>query len=669
MKKLLLSAFGVSLGLSAFAQVSQVAENRHAVLEEFTGINCQFCPDGHAVGNTLTAANPGKFHKIHIHAGGYANTTPDLRTTEGTTIANNSGLGGYPAGGVNRGGGSWGVGRGSWSGLASSVMGASSHVNVAVTGSVVSATRQLTVDVEIYYTGTSPNATEYLTVALLQNNIGGAQIDAGNYNPSGWKCQPTVYKHSHVLRDLVNTGGTAGDAITPGAGVITRQYVLTLPTAIAGTDLELGELELVAFIQDNNSLTTGTIITGNEGQVDVVLSGQTVADMSSTDNHVAPAGLCDNQFTPKMDVTNNSATSITGVDVSYTLNSGTPVTVSLPSQVIAAGATYTHTFSVTTLSAGSNQIDYEVTLTDGTKADLSALNNTACPSFINVMPSSTFGTVHSESFESMALGDDEPVHSIYVEPTDIRAYVVNQGISTGVSWNIGGYGTSANSYRWDFYAINAGEYSEIIWEKLDFTNGSHAMTFDIAYATYSGSEQDKIEVHASTDCGATWTSVFNEAGSTLATVAPVGNNARYYPASGAGDWVTKNVDLTAYDGSAEVMLRLRGTGDNGNSAYIDNINIHASVGIDEVANANNVSIFPNPTNNASAITFNLNESSNVNMEVFNTMGTLVYTSGSKMMNAGSQKLIFDGTELSSGIYFVNLTVNNSVITKKLSLLK
>lgn len=670
MKKLLLSAFGLSLGMTAFAQlpVNQNAENRHAILEEFTGINCQYCPDGHAIGNTLSTNNPSNFHKIHIHAGSYANTTPDLRTTEGTSIANNSGLGGYPAGGINRQGTSWGVGRGSWTSLTGTVTGQSSHVNVAVEGNVNSTTRLLTVDAEVYYTAASPNATEYLVVALVQNNIPGPQIDAGNYNPTGWKCQPTVYKHMEVLRDLVNTGGTTGDAITPvTSSVITRQYTLTLPTQIAGVDLELGELALVAYIKDNNNMSgssTGSIITGNSGPV--VVTGLPAADMSSTANHAAPVGLCNNNFTPSITVTNNSGSSITGIDVSYILNSGTPVTVNLPSQTIAASGTYTHTFPQTTLATGSNQVDYEVVLTDATVEDYSALNNTPCPDFINVMPSGTFGTTHQEGFESMSLGDDQPANSIYVEPTDVRAYVVNQGVGSP-TWNIGGYGNSANSYRWDFWAINAGEYSEIIWEKLDFTNGTHQMQFDISYVQ-AGATNDRIDVDVSTNCGSTWTNVYSQFGSALAT-GPSNTAARHYPANGGGDWATKTFSLAAFDGDPEVMIRLRGTSDFGNSAYLDNINIGTSVGIDEMDAASSVSVFPNPTNDVSTIAFNLTETSTVSMNVYNAMGTLVFTQETQNLVAGNQKIDFDGTNLPGGVYFINLTVNDKLITKKVSLIK
>ena len=55
--------------------------------------------------------------------------------------------------------------------------------------------------------------------------------------------------------------------------------------------------------------------------------------------------------------------------------------------------------------------------------------------------------------------------------------------------------------------------------------------------------------------------------------------------------------------------------------------------------------------------------------VVNTMGSVVFNNGTKAMNAGTQNIAFDGTELSAGIYFVNLTIGEKLITKKVSLIK
>ncbi|MDX1351042.1 MAG: hypothetical protein R3279_12370, partial [Putridiphycobacter sp.] len=74
MKKNLLSIFGIAASFGAFAQlpVSTMPDNKNVVLEEFTGITCVFCPQGHAIANTIAANNPGDVVLINIHTGGYA---------------------------------------------------------------------------------------------------------------------------------------------------------------------------------------------------------------------------------------------------------------------------------------------------------------------------------------------------------------------------------------------------------------------------------------------------------------------------------------------------------------------------------------------------------------------------------------------------------------------
>jgi hypothetical protein len=95
----------------------------------------------------------------------------------------------------------------------------------------------------------------------------------------------------------------------------------------------------------------------------------------------------------------------------------------------------------------------------------------------------------------------------------------------------------------------------------------------------------------------------------------------------------------------------------------------STTGIEDIVSGNSVSIFPNPTTTVSTISFDLTESTLVKMEVINSIGSVVFTNGTETMSAGNQKITFDGTELPNGIYFVNLTIGEKVITKKVSLIK
>ena len=107
MKKLILAVI-VLLGLQIQAQtfVSTTPENRNVILEEFTGIYCTYCPDGHLIAQGLHDANPMDVFLINIHTGGYANpngpSDPDFNCLYGGAIATNANIAGYPAGSVNR---------------------------------------------------------------------------------------------------------------------------------------------------------------------------------------------------------------------------------------------------------------------------------------------------------------------------------------------------------------------------------------------------------------------------------------------------------------------------------------------------------------------------------------------------------------------------------------
>jgi len=131
--------------------------------------------------------------------------------------------------------------------------------------------------------------------------------------------------------------------------------------------------------------------------------------------------------------------------------------------------------------------------------------------------------------------------------------------------------------------------------------------------------------------------------------------------------VTGTVINNKANGHAVVMVVNATTGEilNAEVAPISTIN-----STDDLAAAQYAfNVYPNPTSSVSTISFNLPEATSVKMEVYNTMGSLVYTNGTQSMNSGKQILSFNGAELPNGIYFVNLTIGNELVTKKVSLLK
>jgi hypothetical protein len=82
-----------------------------------------------------------------------------------------------------------------------------------------------------------------------------------------------------------------------------------------------------------------------------------------------------------------------------------------------------------------------------------------------------------------------------------------------------------------------------------------------------------------------------------------------------------------------------------------------------------LTVFPNPTTNNADVSFNLKNANNVKMEVYNAMGALVASENAGILAKGNHKMAFNGADLNAGFYFVNLTIGNQIITKKVTLTK
>ncbi|MFI5140863.1 MAG: T9SS type A sorting domain-containing protein [Bacteroidia bacterium] len=94
------------------------------------------------------------------------------------------------------------------------------------------------------------------------------------------------------------------------------------------------------------------------------------------------------------------------------------------------------------------------------------------------------------------------------------------------------------------------------------------------------------------------------------------------------------------------------------------------VGIEQHNNAfaSSISNYPNPFNNTTTIAVTLTENKNVDVKVYNAIGTLVF---SKKVNGnvGENNVTFDGSSLSSGVYYYTVTAGNQQATKKMIIQK
>jgi len=348
MKNKYLTFFTTIIFSYSFSQsiVSTEAENKKLIIEEFTGISCQYCPIGHTIVQNLLDDNPGNAFAIKIHEGTYAEGfNPDFTTQWGTNIVSQSNNGGsYPSGTINRqvfpsassnGGTSIALG---WTNIdnnpfitaAENLLTQSSYVNVGIEADLNIDSRELTIHVEAYYTASSPESTNLLNVAILQNNTIAPQSGEGGSNE---------YNHTHRLVDLIT--GQWGDEInnTSAGSFIDRYYTYTIPESYNNVEAILENIEIVTYISE----TTQEIINGNGVYPNLVLLSNDVGVTSiNSPNNISNSS---SEYVT-VEVTNFGENSVSGFDISYQLNSNDIVTETF-TNTIASEETASFTFDTT----------------------------------------------------------------------------------------------------------------------------------------------------------------------------------------------------------------------------------------------------------------------------------------------------------------------------------
>ncbi len=141
------------------------------------------------------------------------------------------------------------------------------------------------------------------------------------------------------------------------------------------------------------------------------------------------------------------------------------------------------------------------------------------------------------------------------------------------------------------------------------------------------------------------------------------------------------VALSYGDGGAtnDLVVATSGTSDDQTSFYYDTptttwfftnstpmvrLNFDPSLSVSELENNVGMSVYPNPTNTNTTVSFSLTNESNVTINVTDLAGKVVYTNALGTVN-GAQNVNVNTENLTSGVYMVNVSVNGTVSTEKL----
>ena len=250
------------------------------------------------------------------------------------------------------------------------------------------------------------------------------------------------------------------------------------------------------------------------------------------------------------------------------------------------------------------------------------------------------------------------------DTTGIPATWITTNGGVASTWENANHGyNSPASATLPWYTIPAGDVDMLTIDDMSFVGVvAPGLSFDVSYASFSPTNHDKLEVQASSDCGTTWTTYYSKVGTGLATHVPV--TSEYRPAS-AADWRHESVYLFSLSGEQSVLVRFKGTSDYGNDIYIDNVNVVASLGVNEISNVSSVDIYPNPASDMANINFTLSETSNVTISLENIIGEEILKA--ELGNVSAHETLFplniDG--ISNGLYFVTVKTSKGAVTKKI----
>lgn len=636
MKKILFSlVLGLSV-ISLFAQipVSTVAENKNVVLEEYTGINCVYCPDGHRTAHDIQVAHPNDVVVIAIHQGGYATPgsgQPDFRTPFGDALASQYSISSYPNATVNRGASATSS-RTTWTTWSDAILTESAYLNVGVEAQIDYATRILTVHCQVYYTGNSPVATNKLNIALLQNNVKGPQTGGSTYNPT-MVTPDGQYMHQHMLRYLLT--GQWGVTINntnsaTGTLKVDTTFTYTVPAAYTSIPVNLAQLEIAAFVSEGNK----TIISGSR-----CLVNQPVNDLAVIGASNVPFMQCSTSpINPKVTIKNMGTSTLTSAVIDYSVDGaaavsqnwtgslapGDTTSVILTNAITPTNGNHTVVFSASMANGVTDENDYDIS----SKTYNIIMNYSAVPV--------------SEEFTSTAF-----------PPTG--------WILDGPGWmrnNTSSFGTGTGSAEMPFFSIASGAISDMYIYGLDLTSGTgHYLSFDHAYAQYSATYIDKLQVQISSNCGTTWTTLLSKQAAALATNGGALLTTSFTPT--ASQWANNIINLTAYDGQSNLLIRFRATSGYGNNLYIDKVMTGINFGVNE-NNQSNVSVYPNPANDI----INIVNAQNSTLKVYDMFGKLITST-----EINNNNFVLNTSDLSAGNYMLQLTNGTSTTVQKIAIVK
>ena len=300
----------------------------------------------------------------------------------------------------------------------------------------------------------------------------------------------------------------------------------------------------------------------------------------------------------------------------------------------------------------SNPGFYSVTLTstDGATSDSETKT-----SYIHVLPAAN-SIPFFEGFESYTSLNSLDLWSVYDQGAN-RPFSIYSG--TGYS------GTKC--VKLNNFSETSTTSDELISSKIDLSSLSTSdivtLSFRYSYKKKTSTNSESLKIIASNNCGSTWTTRKTISGTTLGTLT---STSAWIPTT-ISDWTTVHcTTISSIYFNSNFRFKLKFDGSGGNNLYVDDINIYSGAPSDNIVlsvnSINNtllseLEVYPNPSEGELNVHFSIPSDENVSLQIQDVTGKLIQAQVVKA-KTGSNLVLLDTSTLTSGVYFVNIQLNN-----------
>ncbi len=191
------------------------------------------------------------------------------------------------------------------------------------------------------------------------------------------------------------------------------------------------------------------------------------------------------------------------------------------------------------------------------------------------------------------------------------------------------------------------------------------LSFRYAYRKVTSATYEFFKVYISGNCGDSWVLRKTLSNNNLSSLT---SSSSWKPTQ-ISDWVTVHMtNITSNYFTENFKTRFSFEGEGGNNFYLDDINLYGGapsdnlvLGMNEVIDFENFSMYPNPTDAELNIQFNVQKNERLIFEIQDLAGKIIQQHVIQA-NEGTNLVSFDTFKFSSGMYLLKIATKTGIKT-------